>query len=114
MKEQHKGPHEPARPRETADTVRHAIIAELLAGPATAHDLSAAVGISERDVAGHLEHIRKTIAASTQRLTISPAVCRTCGFVFKKRDRLTRPGKCPVCRGESISAPLFAIEEAIK
>jgi hypothetical protein len=40
-----------------------------------------------------------------------PAVCKKCGFVFAKREKLKRPGKCPVCRGESIREPRFTIEE---
>jgi len=42
---------------------------------------------------------------------MTPAECRSCGFVFSKRDRLTPPGKCPICRCETIFEPLFAIRE---
>lgn len=42
-------------------------------------------------------------------LEITPAECRNCGFVFAKRERLTSPGKCPVCRNEAILDPLFRI-----
>ena len=109
MHDKQKAPHVP---REAADTIRHAIVAELLEGPASAHDISVSIRISEREVAGHLEHIRKTIALKKLRLVVTPATCRACGFVFLKRDRLTRPGKCPVCKGESISSPLFTIDAA--
>jgi predicted Zn-ribbon and HTH transcriptional regulator len=30
--------------------------------------------------------------------------------VFRKRDRLKAPGRCPVCKGESISDPSFRVE----
>jgi predicted Zn-ribbon and HTH transcriptional regulator len=66
-------------------------------------------GIPEREVAGHLEHIKKTIAPSGHHLIIMSAECKKCGFVFAKRDKLTRPGKCPVCRGESIREPRYSI-----
>jgi predicted Zn-ribbon and HTH transcriptional regulator len=108
MKETSK---EPVTPMETLDTTRHALIAELLQGPCSARDLSAAVSISEREVAMHLEHIRKSIAASGRHLAVVPAQCKKCGFVFVKREKLKRPGKCPVCKGESIQEPLFLIEE---
>ena len=91
------------------DTVRREIIAALEEGAHSARDLSVVVGISEREVAGHLEHIKKTIAPSGHHLVIMPAECKKCGFVFAKRDKLARPGKCPVCRGESIRDPLFSI-----
>lgn len=101
----------PSAPPETHDTIRHSIVAELLQGPCSARDLSASVGISEREVQGHLEHIRKSIALSGQHLVLTPAECKKCGFVFAKREKLKRPGKCPVCKGESIREPLYEIEE---
>jgi len=104
-------PKLPVTPLETFDTVRQEIIAELLNGPASARDLSAAVRIPEREVQGHLEHICKTISSSSRHLVVTPAECKKCGFVFAKREKLKRPGKCPVCKGESIREPRFAIEE---
>jgi transcriptional regulator len=104
-------PREPATPPETHDTVRHAIVAELLQGASSARDLSASAGISERDVYNHLEHIRKSIVMSGRHLVITPAECKKCGFVFAKREKFKRPGKCPICKGESIREPLYEIEE---
>jgi predicted Zn-ribbon and HTH transcriptional regulator len=104
-------PKEPVTPIATHDTSRHAIIAELLQGPCSARDLSAAVSISEREVSVHLEHIRKSLVAAKRHLVVLPAACKKCGFVFAKREKLKRPGKCPVCKGESIQEPLFLIEE---
>jgi transcriptional regulator len=96
-------------PAEALDTVRHRILTELAQGPLSALDLSGLVGIPEKEVAGHLEHIRQSLHRSGTRLLVQPAECTKCGFVFEKRERLTRPGKCPVCRGESIHAPLFSL-----
>ena len=93
------------------ETVRQEIIAALLVGPCSARELSAAVGIPEREVPAHLEHIRKSITSSGQRLIVAPAECKKCGFVFSKREKLKRPGKCPVCKGESIREPRFMIEQ---
>jgi predicted Zn-ribbon and HTH transcriptional regulator len=104
-------PKEPFVPVETHDTVRHEIASELEEGPRSAKELSAAVRISEKEVYGHLEHIRKSIILSSRHLVITPAECKKCGFVFAKRERLKKPGKCPVCKGESIHAPLFEIRE---
>jgi len=44
-------------------------------------------------------------------LMIVPAECKKCGFVFAKRDKFRKPGKCPVCKGESIQEPWSVIEE---
>ena len=104
-------PKEPPRPREMHDTARREIAAALEQGERSARDLSIEVEISEKEVYDHLEHIRKTMSATKRHLAITPAECKKCGFVFSKRERLKKPGKCPVCRGESIHEPLFSIEE---
>jgi len=102
-------PKESVVPPSLYDTVRHGILQELEKGFCSAKDLSAAVKIPEREVYGHLEHIRKTLASSGRRFLIRPAECKRCGFSFSKRDRMKKPGKCPVCRGESIKEPLYGI-----
>ena len=102
-------PEGPRPPAEAHETVRRAIMAELAEGPLSALDISGRVGIPEKEVAGHLKHIRQTLHRTGGRLEITPAECVKCGFVFEKRGRLTKPGKCPVCKGESIHAPLFSL-----
>ena len=102
-------PGEPPIPVEMHDTVRREIIAVLEQGERSAKEVSSEVGISEKEVYSHLDHIRKTMNTTGRRLAITPAECKKCGFVFSKRERLKKPGKCPVCRGESIHEPLFSI-----
>lgn len=75
-------------------------------GPLSARDISGRAGVSIDEVYDHLEHIRKSLG---KKLDIVPAECKKCGFVFRKRERLKKPGKCPVCRSESIEEPLFSI-----
>lgn len=96
-------------PVEAHDTVRQAIMHALEEGPLSSLDLSGMIGIPEKEVAGHLEHIRMSLHRSAREFIITPAECVKCGFVFEKRGRLTKPGRCPVCRSESIHAPLFEI-----
>lgn len=91
-------------------TVRAALLVQLRGGPITALELSARVGIPERDVAGHLEHLARSLRKADERLQTEPATCLGCGFVFRKRERLTRPGACPTCRGTRIEAPRFWID----
>ena len=100
----------PPIPSEDQETVRRRILALLEARPRTAREISAAVRIPEREVAGHLVHLRKSLRAVGRRLEQLPAECLGCGFVFRKRDRPTAPGRCPVCRGEFISDPSFRVE----
>jgi predicted Zn-ribbon and HTH transcriptional regulator len=96
-------------PAEAQDTVRHRIIEALAAGPLSGRDLSGAVGIPEKEIYEHLEHIRTSLHRAGQRLIVHPAECASCGFLFEKRERLTKPGKCPVCRKGPVHPPLFSL-----
>jgi len=92
---------------ERRQTIRHEIISLLKERKLSAKDISAYVGIPEKEVYGHLEHIRKTLGKNRVKLIIIPPECITCGFIYKKRERLTKPGRCPVCRNELIQEALF-------
>ncbi|HKI51853.1 MAG TPA: transcriptional regulator [Geothermobacteraceae bacterium] len=96
-------------PAPRAETLRQRIVELLRISHLTSRELSAAVGVREKAVAGHLEHIRKSLHSAEEQLEIEPATCRKCGFAFTKRERLDRPGRCPICKGESIAEPRFAI-----
>jgi predicted Zn-ribbon and HTH transcriptional regulator len=97
-------------PTERQATVRTALRQALRAGPRTARELSGAVGVPEKQVAAHLEHLARSLKAAGERLRVEPARCQDCGFTFRKRDRLSRPSRCPVCRSERLDAPRFAVE----
>ncbi len=70
-------------------------------------EISQLLRISEKEALDHLQHIAQS--AHPKRLKMEPAACRQCGFVFKKRDRLNTPSRCPLCKGESISPPRYHI-----
>jgi hypothetical protein len=97
----------PVIPRERSHTIRREIVSLIQNRSLSARELSSSVGIPEKEVVLHLEHIRKSLDVSGRELAVTPARCRSCGFEFRKRDRLTSPGRCPACRGESIEEPLF-------
>ena len=65
--------------RHGADpTVREAIREELLRGAAPARAISERVSIPEKDLAGHLEHLERSLRARGERLVIQPASCIAC------------------------------------
>ena len=105
MKSKAKKPFVPA---DRGETVRREIIALLKEESLTAREISEQVGIPEKDVVEHLEHVRIALHGG---LEVTPAQCMGCGFLFRKRERLKAPGRCPVCRGEHITKPTFSIEE---
>ena len=102
-------PAEPTTPVERHDTIRKKIIALLIEREVSARELSAELMIPEREICDHLEHIKKTINKGEHHLKMTPARCEHCGFVFKKRERLKRPGKCPLCRSQLIREPIYSI-----
>ncbi len=96
-------------PKEEQATVRAQLRAELERAPATAHELSARLGLPEKDVAGHLEHLSRSLSAHGLRLEVEPASCLACGFVFEERRKLGKPSRCPKCKSERVEPPAFSI-----
>jgi hypothetical protein len=72
-------------------------------------EISKLFGIKEKEVLDHLQHVAKS--AHSKRFSMEPAHCNQCGFSFKKRTRLNTPGRCPLCKSESISPPRFQLIE---
>lgn len=81
----------------------------LLDNPTTIGELARAFDLSPKEMAGELEHLRQSFRNEPYRLRVFPAACRKCGFEFD-RERLTKPGKCPRCRGTWIHEPRFLVE----
>ena len=97
------------RTLEETETTRRQIRTLLEEGPYTAKEISSSVHRPEKEVENHLEHLRKSLHSEGRPLDQIPAECRSCGFVFRKRDRLKAPSRCPVCKGEAISDPSFRV-----
>ena len=71
-------------------------------------ELSQRLALPEKEVLNHLSHIARAPGPG-YRFQMTPAVCKSCGFAFKKRERLTTPSRCPICQHESIRRPRFAL-----
>ncbi len=100
----------PPVPRPRGESVRRALRELLSHSTLSARDISAILGIPEKEVYGHLAHLRRSLHGGGIRFHLVPALCRQCGFVFSKRERPTKPGKCPQCRATAIQPPEFRIE----
>jgi predicted Zn-ribbon and HTH transcriptional regulator len=94
-------------------TIRQQMIDLLSQEACGVRDLSRLLGISEKEVYIHLPHIHRTVTSSGRRFHITPAVCLSCGYVFSKRSRFTRPSRCVRCKNERISEPLYQILDGI-
>ena len=98
---------QPEAPPERSATVRERLAEELRDTWVSARQLSSLVSVSEKALPDHLEHLRKSFGS---RFEIEPAVCSKCDHVFDDRTRLTKPGRCPSCKGQRIEPPRFRIE----
>ncbi|MDY7032301.1 MAG: transcriptional regulator [Thermodesulfobacteriota bacterium] len=90
-------------------TIRQNIIDLLIDEELNARDLSQAIGIPEKDVYEHLSHIERSVEAQGKRLIILPFRCLVCGFIFEKRKRFTRPGRCPSCKKGHLQRPTYRV-----
>ena len=98
------------KPRQT---VRQQIVELLIRGEMNARDLSQEAGIKEKEAIEHLSHIARTLAVQGKKLAIRPAECLLCGYVFEKRQRFTRPGRCPRCKKSHLQSPVFYISHCV-
>ncbi len=93
------------QPPERSQTVRESIRDVISGTSLDAREISGLVGIPEREVVAHLEHL----ARGRDKLRVDPARCHGCDFSFEKRSRTSRPSRCPKCKSERISAPRFSL-----
>ena len=103
---------EPRPPAPRLVTIRQALAEALRQGEHTAHDLSRLVGIPEKTIADHLEHLARSLPANGERLQVTRPACLACGYAFPDRCRLTRPSRCPRCHGTHLAEPAFRIAPA--
>lgn len=82
---------------------------ELLAQPRTASSLARELRLDRADIEDELRHMIRSARAAGHRVTVEPARCKTCGFTFGD-DKLTKPGRCPQCRGSRLFEPRLRLE----
>jgi len=78
--------------------------------PISLHELALLLDTTPRDLEADLQHLFRSLHNDPLCPVITPASCRKCGFVFH-RDKLHKPGQCPLCKGTWISEPLITLEE---
>jgi hypothetical protein len=81
---------------------------DVLAVPRTASSLARELGLRRGDVEEDLRHAIRSARAAGERVVIEPARCKQCGFLFDP-EKLSKPGRCPACRGTRIFEPLVSI-----
>ena len=79
-------------------TFRRDLMKVLTAQPRSVSSIARELGLQRRDVEDDFRHLIRSARAAGHRIAIEPARCRSCGFTFGE-DKLSKPGKCPMCRG---------------
>lgn len=90
-------------------TVRRDLVALLTVQPRSVSSIARELRLDRKDVEDDLRHVIRSARAAGHAVVIEPARCRQCGFVFGP-DKLSKPGKCPECRGSRIFEAQIHIE----
>ncbi|HMJ89822.1 MAG TPA: hypothetical protein VK530_08395 [Candidatus Acidoferrum sp.] len=88
---------------------RRDLIPLLLDRSMTLSEIAREVRETPKDVIDALSHLAKSSKHAEYDLVVESAECRKCGFEFAK-DKLSRPGKCPKCKGTWIYEPRFTVK----
>ena len=94
-----------------AETTRQRLLDELRREPGTASDLSTRLGAPRSAVYDHVRHVARSLEGGDERLLVAPPECRECGFSAFD-DPVNEPSRCPECKNEGISEPVFTVEPA--
>lgn len=89
---------------ERKETIRQQLKSLLEAQKLTLKTLSKEVRQPEKEVLHHLEQLKKSGV-----LTIIPAECADCGYIFETREKAKKPSKCPECKSTHIDEPLYSL-----
>ena len=80
----------------------------LMEQPRSVSWLARELGVRRGDVEDDLRHAIRSARAGGRQVFVVPARCRACGFVFDD-ERLSKPGKCPACRGTRLYEPQISV-----
>ena len=88
--------------------MRKNLLALLSTQPRSVSSLARELGYTRGDVEENLRHALRSARAAGQRIVVMPARCRSCDFTFDE-GKLSKPGKCPACRGTRIFEPQILV-----
>lgn len=90
-------------------TTRQRIATLLRSEPTSPGALATEFGIRSGTALSHVEHLSKTLDSTDEELLVDPPTCRECGFSTFD-ELLNIPSRCPDCKSERVSEPVFTIE----
>jgi predicted Zn-ribbon and HTH transcriptional regulator len=90
-------------------TLRRHLIDLLSHEPRSASSIARELGLKRGDVEDDLRHALRSARAAGHRIEVVPARCKACDFVFSE-EKLSKPGRCPACRGTRLYEPMIRID----
>ena len=90
-------------------TLRRELTKMLSAQPRSVSSIAREMGLDRGDVEDHMRHAIRSARAAGHQVIIEPAKCKQCGFTFSE-DKLSKPSKCPECRGTRLFEAQIHIE----
>jgi four helix bundle protein len=70
--------------------------------------LARELGMKRGDVEEDLRHALRSARTAGHQIEVVPARCKACDFIFGT-DKLTKPGRCPECKGTRLFEPMIRI-----
>jgi predicted Zn-ribbon and HTH transcriptional regulator len=77
----------------------------------SASSIARDMGLRRSEAEDDLRHAVRSAIAAGYRVEVIPARCKDCDFVFSE-DRLTKPGRCPACKGSRLLEPQVRLDQA--
>ena len=91
-------------------TIRRQLIELLSQEPQSVSALALQLGLRRGDIENDLRHAVRSAIASGHRITVIPARCKDCGFLFGE-DVLAKQERCPSCKGSRLFGALLHLSE---
>jgi transcriptional regulator len=88
---------------------RKDLLKALSATPRSVSSIARELTLNRADVEEDFRHLIRSARASGRRIVVQPARCRRCGYTFSE-EKLTKPGKCPACRGTWLYEPQISVD----
>jgi transcriptional regulator len=94
--------------RENALMFRKYLIDLLTNEPRSVSSVARELGLRRAHVEDDLRHAIRSARAQGQKVQVLPARCKTCDFVFGE-EKLSKPSRCPACKGTRLFEPMIRI-----
>ena len=78
--------------------------------PRSISSLARELGAKRSDIEDDLRHAIRSARAQGHRIRVIPARCKSCDFLFDE-DKLSKPSRCPACKGTRLFEPMLQIDK---